>query len=66
MMDDFRKNALIQILQDEYNITSAEQLISALQNMKKIDITQFVLLPEVERNQNYDKSNINLPIAARA
>lgn len=65
-MDDFRKNALIQILQDEYNITSAEQLISALQNMKKIDITQFVLLPEVERNQNYDKSNINLPIAARA
>ena len=66
MMDDFRKNALIQILQVEYNITSAEQLISALQNMKKIDITQFVLLPEVERNQNYDKSNINLPIAARA
>ena len=66
MMDDFRKNALIQILQDEYNITSAEQLISALQNMKKIDITQFVLLPEEERNQNYDKPNINLPIAARA
>ena len=66
MMDDFRKNALIQILQDEYNITSAEQLISALQNMKKIDITQFVLLPEAERNQNYDKPNINLPIAARA
>ena len=66
MMDNFRKNALIQILQDEYNITSAEQLISALQNMKKIDITQFVLLPEAERNQNYDKPNINLPIAARA
>ena len=66
MIANFRKNALIQILQDEYNITSAEQLISALQNMKKIDITQFVLLPEAERNQNYDKPNINLPIAARA
>ena len=65
-MDNFRKSVLVQILQDEYNITSAEQLIIALRNMKKLDITQFVLLPEAERNQSYEKPNINLPVAARA
>lgn len=66
MVADFRKDALIKTLRDEYGITSAEQLLDAIRNMKKLDISQFVLRPEAERTKNYDVPNTNLPVAARA
>ena len=65
MMADFRKDALIKTLREEYGITSAEQLMDALRGMKKLDITQFVLRPEAERTK-YDLPNTKLPVAARA
>jgi len=65
MMADFRKDALIKTLGDEYGITSAEQLLEAIRNMKKLDISQFVLRPDAERTKNYDVRNTQLPVAAR-
>lgn len=66
MMADFRKDALIKTLREEYGITTSEQLLDAIRNMKKLDITQFVLRPEAGRTKNYDLPNTNLPVAAGA
>lgn len=65
-MADFRRDALIKTLREEYGITSAEQLLEAIKGMKKLDITQFVLRPEAERTNNYDLPKHNLPVAAGA
>lgn len=65
-MADFRKDALVKTLQEDFNITTAEQLLSAIGSMKKLDITQFVLRPFIdERKENYELRN-NLPVSARA
>lgn len=65
-MADFRKDALIKTLREDFNITTAEQLLSAIGSMKKLDITQFVLRPFAdERKENYELRN-NLSVSARA
>lgn len=47
-MADFRKEALLQTLREEYGITSMDELADAIRKMKKLDITQFVLPPVQE------------------
>lgn len=66
-MADFRKDALIKTLREDYNITTAEQLVSAIRNMAKLDITQFVLRPDAERKNNDTANSLpTVPFAARA
>lgn len=64
-MADFRKDALIKTLREDYGITTAEQLLEAIRTMKKLDITQFVLRPDAERTKHNELRN-NVPVAARA
>lgn len=53
-MADFRREALIRTLQDDYGITTVEELLDGIRNMSKVDIAQFVIRPE-ERNIHHDK-----------
>lgn len=65
-MADFRKEALIKTLREDYGITTAEQLLKAISGMAKLDITQFVLRSDAERKNN-DTDKHSLPaFAARA
>lgn len=47
-MDSLRKEALLRTLEDDYGITTLEQLYEAMRKMKKLDITQFVTYPQTE------------------
>lgn len=63
-MADFRKEALIKTLKEDYGITTAEQLTKAISGMKKLDITQFVFR-DTERNNNGTKKQILSAFAER-
>jgi len=55
-MYGFRKEALTRTLKEEYGITNDEQLNEAIENMNKIDIAQFVSIPQ---KKNGDKKLCN-------
>lgn len=42
MMGNPRREAILRTLREDYGITTVEQLMDAIRNMKKLDITQFV------------------------
>lgn len=65
-MADFRKDALIKTLREDYGITTAEQLLKAISGMTKLDITQFVLRSDAERKNNDTTNSLPIPFAARA
>lgn len=52
-MADFRKETLIKVLREEFGITSAAQLLDAIGTMKKLDISQFVLLPALKGEERH-------------
>lgn len=41
-MENPRLEAILRTLREDYGITTVEQLMDAIRNMKKLDITQFV------------------------
>lgn len=42
VMENPRREAILRTLREDYGITTVEQLMDAIRNMKKLDITQFV------------------------
>lgn len=48
MKDDFRREALLKTLREDYGITTLEQFLEAFKKIPKIDITQFVLPPNTK------------------
>lgn len=47
-MDDDRRATLLKVLVKEYGIKSGAELLDAIHNMEKLDITQFLLRPHAE------------------
>lgn len=56
MMANPRREAILRTLREEYGITTTEQLMDAIRNMKKLDITQFVYPRGANGERNGNKA----------